>query len=76
VLRVAADVLAAVRRAKTTEKRSMRARVARLTVAGTPAELAAVEAARRDLIDAGSVDRMDLIEAVEFSVTVTLADEN
>jgi valyl-tRNA synthetase len=76
VLRVAADVLAAVRRAKTTEKRSMRARVDRLTVSGSPAELAAVDAARRDLIDAGSVDRMDLAEAEEFSVTVTLAHEN
>ena len=39
-------------------KRSMRARVALLTVTGPPATLAAVEAARRDIIDAGGVDEL------------------
>jgi valyl-tRNA synthetase len=74
VLEVAADVLGAVRRAKTTEKRSMRSRVAELTVSGPAATLAAVDAARRDVIDAGSVDALQLIEANQFSVTVTLAE--
>jgi valyl-tRNA synthetase len=74
VLEVAADVLAAVRRAKTTEKRSMRSGVAELTVSGPAATLAAVDAARRDIVDAGSVDGLRLIEADQFSVTVTLAE--
>ena len=74
VLEVAADVLAAVRRAKTTEKRSMRSGVAELTVSGPAATLAAVDAARRDIVDAGSVDGLQLIEADQFSVAVTLAE--
>ena len=45
VLEVAAEVLAAVRRAKTAEKRSMRSRVAELVVSGPAAALAPVEAA-------------------------------
>ena len=58
VLTSAAEVLGAVRREKTTNKRSMRARVALLTVTGPPATLAAVEAARGDIIDAGGVDEL------------------
>jgi valyl-tRNA synthetase len=72
-LAVTADVLAAVRRAKTTEKRSMRSRVDELVVSGPPATLAAVAAARRDLIDAGGIDALELVEAAEFSVGVRLA---
>jgi valyl-tRNA synthetase len=72
-LAVAADVLAAVRRAKTSEKRSMRSRVDELVVSGPPATLAAVEAARRDLIDAGGIDALELVEATEFSVVSRLA---
>jgi valyl-tRNA synthetase len=75
-LTVAADVLGAVRRAKTTAKRSMRAPVRTLTVAGPAAVLAAVEAARGDLIDAGGVEELRLAEAVTFDVQVTLADES
>jgi valyl-tRNA synthetase len=73
VLEVAADVLAAVRRAKTTEKRSMRSRVAELTVSGPAATLAAVDAARRDIVDAGGVEVLELVEAAEFSVVSRLA---
>ncbi len=75
VLSVAADVLGAVRRAKTTEKRSMRAKVARLVVAGPTATLAAVEAARGDLVDAGGVEALELVEADAFSVVIELAPE-
>jgi valyl-tRNA synthetase len=75
VLRVAADVLAAVRRAKTTEKRSMRAKVAELIVSGPAATLACVEAARRDLVDAGGVEELRLVETEAFSVSVALAEE-
>jgi valyl-tRNA synthetase len=74
-LQVAAEVLGAVRRAKTTGKRSMRARVSELTVSGPSATLAAVEAARHDLIDAGGVDTLTLVEGDELAVTVALAEE-
>ena len=53
-----AEVLGAVRREKTAHKRSMRARVSLLTVTGRPATLAAVEAARGDIVDAGGVDEL------------------
>jgi valyl-tRNA synthetase len=76
VLNVAAEVLGAVRRAKTAEKRSMRAKVAELTVEGPPETLAAVEAARRDILDAGGVETLVLVEAPELSVGVVLADED
>jgi valyl-tRNA synthetase len=75
VLTVAAEVLGAVRRAKTTEKRSMRAKVRLLTASGPAAVLAAVEAAREDLADAGGVDEVRLAEAADFSVAVELAEE-
>jgi valyl-tRNA synthetase len=75
VLTVTADVLGAVRRAKTTEKRSMRAKVARLVVCGPPSALAAVAAARGDLADAGGVEAMELVEADAFSVLIELAPE-
>jgi valyl-tRNA synthetase len=76
VLTVTAEVLGAVRRAKTAGKRSMRAPVARLTVAGPAATLAAIEAARGDLIDAGGVEELVLSPADAFSVDVTLAEES
>jgi len=75
VLQVAGEVLGAVRRAKTTEKRSMRAKVRRLTVSGPADILAAVDAARSDLIDAGGVEELLLVEADVLSITVELAEE-
>ena len=54
----------------------MRARVAVLTVEGPPSTLAAVEAARSDIIDAGGVDDLVLRQAAELSVSVTLAQES
>ena len=75
VLSVAAEVLGAVRREKTTHKRSMRARVARLTVTGPAATLAAVEAARGDIVDAGGVDELAVAEGDTLSVEVELAEE-
>ena len=65
----------AVRREKTAHKRSMRARVALLTVSGPEATLAAVEAARGDLVDAGGVDELVLAPGDALSVEVALADE-
>jgi len=75
VLSVTADVLGAVRRAKTGAKRSMRARVAELTIHGPGTMLEAIESAQNDLIDAGGVDSLVLVEAPEFSVAVVLAEE-
>ena len=75
VLAVAAEVLGAVRREKTAHKRSMRSRVARLTVAGPPATLAAVEAARQDIADAGGVDELVVASGDALTVDVRLADE-
>ena len=75
VLTVAAEVLGAVRREKTSHKRSMRARVALLRVSGPPATLAAVEAARRDITDAGGVDELVVAAGDALSVEVRLADE-
>ena len=75
VLDVAAEVLGAVRRAKTAHKRSMRARVARLVVSGPADVRRAVEAARGDLLDAGGVVELALTEGDVLAVTVTLAEE-
>jgi valyl-tRNA synthetase len=75
VLAAAAEVLGAVRREKTAHKRSMRARVARLAVTAPPATLAAVEAARSDLTDAGGVEELVLAPGDVLSVEVELADE-
>jgi valyl-tRNA synthetase len=75
VLQVAGEVLGSIRRAKTTEKRSMRAKVRQLAVSGPADVLAAVEAARGDLIDAGGVEELLLVEADTLSVAVELAEE-
>jgi valyl-tRNA synthetase len=68
-------VLGQVRREKTAGQRSMRARVARLTVHAPAAVLAALEAARSDLADAGGIDQLDLAEAAELTVRVELAPD-
>ncbi len=75
VLTVAAEVLGAVRREKTSHKRSVRARVALLRVTGPPATLAAVEAARRDITDAGGVDELMVAAGDALSVEARLTDE-
>jgi len=74
VFDAASDVLAAVRKTKSAAKRSMRTSVERVTVTGSPERLAAVEAARRDLMDAGVIERLELA-AGDDDVTVVLADE-
>jgi valyl-tRNA synthetase len=75
VLDVAAEVLGAIRREKTSNKRSMRARVATLTVSAPPAVLIDVEAARSDIVDAGGVDDFVTQEDEALRVEVVLADE-
>ena len=75
VLEVASEVLGAVRREKTVHKRSMRARVSRLMVSGPDAVLAAVEAARGDILDAGGVDQLVTAPGDALNVEVELAEE-
>jgi valyl-tRNA synthetase len=75
VLDVATQVLSAVRREKTSNKRSMRARVAQLTVIGPPDVLEAVFLAQGDLTDAGGVDNLVTEEDTTLRVEVVLADE-
>ena len=75
VLATAAEVLGAIRREKTANKRSMRARVTLLTISGPPETLAAVEAARGDIVDAGGVDELMVSAGDGLSVHVVLADE-
>ena len=79
VLDVAAEVLGAVRREKTAHKRSMRARVALLTVTAPRRLLLDVEAARGDIVDAGGVNDMvtqeDEDEEAALQVDVELAED-
>jgi valyl-tRNA synthetase len=75
LLDAVAEVLGAVRREKTAAKRSMRARVARLSVTAPSEMLAALEAARTDLVDAGGIDALELIEGPELVTAVELAED-
>ena len=53
----------------------MRARVALLKVTGPTEVLAAVEAARGDIVDAGGVDELVVSAGDMLSLDVALADE-
>jgi valyl-tRNA synthetase len=75
VLQTAALVLGEVRRAKTSAKRSMRARVAELLVEAPAATVALLEAARGDLVDAGGLDDFRLTPGDQLRISVTLAEE-
>jgi valyl-tRNA synthetase len=72
ILDVAGEVLTAVRRAKTVEKRSLRQPVASLIVEDLPDRLLALRAAEADLRQAGSIAQLVLREAPEPSITVDL----
>jgi valyl-tRNA synthetase len=74
-LRVAADALTEVRRAKSEAKRSMRAGVARVVVTDTGDRLAALEQVGADLKQAGVVTELVLRPGEVLAVEVTLADE-
>ena len=74
VLDMASYVLGIIRREKTAQKRSMRARVSRVTVTDTADRLARVSAARGDLLEAGGidVDGLELVVGQPASVHVAL----
>jgi len=74
VLDVAGEVLAAVRRAKSEAKQSMKAPVAHVEVRGPAGRRPLLEAARADLLEAGNVAELGWADADEFSVSVVLPE--
>ncbi len=70
------EVLTQVRRAKTEAKRSQRAAVASLVVTAPQALHAAIDAGRADLVDAGSIRALEVVDGETVSTVVTLADED
>jgi valyl-tRNA synthetase len=72
-LDAASEVLALVRRAKTEAKVSQRAAVATLELAGPAAWLAAIDAARADLIETLTVGDLVIAEAADVAIRPTLA---
>ena len=76
VLETVSDVLGAVRRAKTTAKRSMRAGVALLTVTDRADRLDALSLATDDLRDAGGVGELITVIGTEAAVDVVLESES
>jgi valyl-tRNA synthetase len=75
LLDAVAEALAFVRRAKTAEKRSLRAVVAHLEIVDAADRLDAIRAAEGDLVQAANVARLTLREGSPASVAVELAPE-
>jgi valyl-tRNA synthetase len=73
VYEVEADVLAEVRKMKSTQKVSLAAPVARVHVVDTPERLAALEAARNDVCDAGKIGVLECTPGSPAAVQVELA---
>jgi valyl-tRNA synthetase len=73
VFDVASDVLGAIRKAKSDQRRSLRTRVTRAVVRDTEARLRAFDAACADVREAGNVDELITEPATELSVEVELA---
>jgi valyl-tRNA synthetase len=75
VLTVTAEALAAVRKAKSEAKQSMRADVAAATVTAPADAVPLLEAARGDLIDAGRIEELSVVPGDgELTVDVVLAE--
>jgi valyl-tRNA synthetase len=74
VYRVAAEVLSAIRKAKSDAKQSMRAEVARVVVTDTAARLDALRAAEVDVRAAGRVAVLDTQVGDSLAVEVELAE--
>ncbi len=69
------DVLTQVRRAKTEAKRSQRAVVDTLVVTAPAGLHAALDSGRADLLDAGSIRSLTVLDGDALAVEVALADE-
>jgi valyl-tRNA synthetase len=74
VFDIAGSVLAEIRKAKTAAKKSLRADVRRAVVSGSTEQLAALDAARADVIDAGRIAELVSEAGGELIVDVLLAD--
>ncbi len=72
-LEVTAEVLRAVRKAKSDAREPMRAPVRRVLVRDTPERLAALALGEGDLLTAGTIELLELVEGSEFAVEVELA---
>jgi valyl-tRNA synthetase len=73
VYEVAAEVLADVRKVKSTKKVSLAAPVDRVCVVDTETRLAALDAGRSDVCDAGKIARLETEVGTVASVRVELA---
>ncbi len=73
VYRVAAEVLAEVRKVKSTQKVSLAAPVTRVRVTDVAERLAALEAAREDVCDAGKIAKLEVETGAVSAVVVELA---
>jgi len=73
-LALAADVLREVRKAKSTQKVSLATAVDQVHVVDTAVRLAALEAARQDVCDAGKIAKLEVEVGQQFSVRVELAE--
>ena len=72
---VAADVLGEIRKAKTSQQKSLRAEVDLAVVRDTAERLHALEPALADVRGAGRVRALELLEADEFAVEVDLTED-
>ena len=72
---VAADVLGEIRKAKTSQQKSLRAEVDLAVVRDTAERLRALEPALADVREAGRVRSLELLEADEFAVAVDLTED-
>ena len=76
-LDAASETLSEVRRAKTEAKRSLKVRAATVVVSASSERLKQVELVRNDLVEAGNIGTLELVEQEEAppSVEVTLAPD-
>ena len=74
-LEITADVLREVRKAKSQAQVKMRAPVRRVLVRDTPERVSALALGEGDLLEAGTIERIEMAEAEEFAVEVELAEE-
>jgi valyl-tRNA synthetase len=73
-LEVTAEALSEVRKAKSQARRPMRAPVRRVVVRDTAERLQALELGKGDLLEAGTIELLELVESDELVVEVELAD--
>ena len=74
-LPVVADVLAAVRKAKSESRRPMRAPILRVAVHDVASRLKALDIALDDLRDAGRIEHLERVEADDFNIEVEFAPD-